>query len=143
MAASDRARAIVRQAGGVVVRDVGGAPRFLIVRARRHPAHWIFPKGHVEPGESAEAAAIREVREEAGVSSTPIAPLGAVEYADGARQIRAEYFLLRHGRFVGADEARETRWCGLDEALSLLTFDSTRDLLRAAHARLAAGPQGA
>ena len=141
--AASRPQAIVRQAGGIVVRDDGAAPQFLIVRARRNPAHWIFPKGHVERGETAEAAAIREVREEAGVTSTPIAPLGAVEYADGARQIRAEYFLLRHGRFVGADEARETRWCTLDEALALLTFDSTRDLLRAAPARLEHRAEGA
>jgi 8-oxo-dGTP pyrophosphatase MutT (NUDIX family) len=135
VALEDASRPIVAQAGGIVLREDPDAARFLIVRARRNPEHWIFPKGIVEPGETAEAAAIREVREEAGVAATPLAPLGAVEYADRARTVRVEYFLLRHQREVEADEPRETRWCRLDDALALLTFSSSRDILRAAHAR--------
>ncbi len=132
MASEDPSRPIVAQAGGIVLREDPDAPRFLLVRARRNPQHWIFPKGHLEPGETAEAAAVREVREEAGVTATPMAPVGAVEFEEGARTIRVEYFLLRHERDVAADESRETRWCAFDDALSLLTFPSSQDLLRAA-----------
>ena len=136
MAPEDTSRPIVAQAGGIVLREDPDAPRFLLVRARKHPEHWIFPKGHVEPGETAEAAAVREVREEAGVAATAMAPLGAVEYEDRARTVRVEYFLLRHERDVAADESRETRWCAFDDALELLTFPSSRDLLRATRGRV-------
>jgi diadenosine hexaphosphate hydrolase (ATP-forming) len=132
---------IVDQAGGIVLREDPAAPRFLVVRARKNPEHWIFPKGHVEPGETAEAAAVREVREEAGVAATPLAPLGAVEYEDRARTVRVQYFLLRHEREVAADESRETRWCAFDDAVALLTFPSSRDLLHAARQRAGRGAQ--
>lgn len=58
----------VRQAGAVAVRTDGPEPRFLVVTARRDPSHWIFPKGHVEPGEELDEAALRELEEEAGVT---------------------------------------------------------------------------
>ena len=132
MAPEHASRPIVAQAGGIVLREDPDAPRFLLVRARKNPEHWIFPKGHVEPGETAEAAAVREVREEAGVLATPLVPVGAVEFEDRSRTVRVEYFLLRHERDVAADEARETRWCAFDDALALLTFPSSRDLLRMA-----------
>lgn len=126
------AEAPVAQAGGIVVRTDGETPRVLLVRARRNP-HWIFPKGHVEPGESAEAAAVREVREEAGVEAEPLAPLGALELAHGGRRVRVEHFLLRHVRTVGEGEpARQPRWCAPGEAEALLTFESSRALLRRA-----------
>src|SRR4051812_19688096 len=63
----------VAQAGGIVFDVVEGQPRILLVTARRDPSHWIFPKGHVEPGEMADETARREVREEAGVDGETIA----------------------------------------------------------------------
>jgi 8-oxo-dGTP pyrophosphatase MutT (NUDIX family) len=57
---------LVRQAGAIVFRTDDQGLRFLIVRAKQNPADWIFPKGHIEPGESAAAAALREARERLG-----------------------------------------------------------------------------
>jgi diadenosine hexaphosphate hydrolase (ATP-forming) len=85
----------VAQAGGIVVRAEGAGARILLTRGRQNVLHWIFPKGHVEPGESSEAAARREVREEAGVEGSPVAHVGAIEFTAGGRPIRADYYLLR------------------------------------------------
>ena len=61
--------AFVDQAGAIIVSNGSdGAPLTLLVTAKRNPDHWVFPKGHVEPGETLEVAARREAEEEAGVS---------------------------------------------------------------------------
>ena len=45
-------------AGGIVVRLDDGVARFLLVTARRQPGQWVFPKGHIEPGETPYAIAL-------------------------------------------------------------------------------------
>lgn len=120
----------VAQAGGIVVRAEGSTARILLTRGRKDPRHWIFPKGHVEPGESSEAAARREVREETGVEGNPVAHVGAIEFTGGGRPIRVEYYLLRYERSVDGGEGRQTRWCTLSEAARLLTFEESRALLQ-------------
>ena len=62
-------------AGAVVIAD----GRVLILR-RSDREEWVFPKGHLEPGERPEDAAVREVREETGLEVTLSAPLGSTEY---------------------------------------------------------------
>ena len=54
-------------AGGIVYRRRGTIMEMLVVRARLEPHHWVLPKGHIEPGETPDACARREIREEAGV----------------------------------------------------------------------------
>ena len=67
-------------AGGIAYRVVEGLPQYLIVTAKKNPEHWVLPKGHIEPGETPEAAAIREVREETGVEAKITGLVGAVEF---------------------------------------------------------------
>ena len=72
----------VAEAGGIVVRsDDGGTPQFLVVTAKDNPTHWIFPMGHIEHGESAEDAAVREVLEETGIEATPRTYLGTTRFS--------------------------------------------------------------
>ena len=52
--------------GAIVCRKVKGEPRFLVIKNNRS-AHWSFPKGHIEPGETLEETAMREVLEESGL----------------------------------------------------------------------------
>ena len=54
-------------AGGVVYSAASGDVRYLVVRATSEDEEWVLPKGHIEPGETPREAAVREVREEAGV----------------------------------------------------------------------------
>lgn len=122
----------VHEAGGIVVRFDDGVPQILLVRARKNPEHWIFPKGHIEAGESAQEAAAREVREEAGIEGSPVVAVGALEFASDGDTVRVDHFLLEFVREIGGGEPREARWCTYDEALSLLTFAEARELLKRA-----------
>ena len=121
-------------AGGIVYRESGGAPEYLIVRARRDPAAWVLPKGHIEPGETPEACAVREVREESGCLATIVAPLGRIVFGP----VRTRVYLMRFEREVDAGEGRELFWGSAEEAGRLLTFGDTRALLARAHERVTA-----
>jgi 8-oxo-dGTP pyrophosphatase MutT (NUDIX family) len=124
---------VVEEAGAVVIDLDVRPPRVLLVTGKRNPQHWIFPKGHIDPGETAEQAARREAREEAGVDGRILAPAGDTEYHHGVQAIRVRYFVLaRAGRVPDAGEGRRMAWCTLPEALAQLTFENTRRVLRSA-----------
>ncbi|HEX6316901.1 MAG TPA: NUDIX domain-containing protein [Gemmatimonadaceae bacterium] len=121
---------MVPQAGAIVIRLDGVGPRILLVRARSDPNHWIFPKGHIERGESAPDAALREAREEAGVAASVIAGLGAIPpFQSNGEMVLVEYFLLRRESEVAAGEGREKVWLSPGEALRVLTHRDARMLL--------------
>ena len=120
-----------------MVRLDGKEPRVLLVTSKRNPKRWIFPKGHVEKGETAEAAALREAREEAGIVSKPVGPAGVLEFKFLGTGVRVEYFLALLKREAGPPEdGRERSWFSLDEALERLRFRNTRKLLRKAWKKL-------
>lgn len=110
-----------------------------------------LPKGHIEPGESPEAAALREVREETGYQTLRIAAdLGVrwveFDYPDsGDRCQRQEHYFLmclsdREREPLADGEAQFTRlWATIEEALEWLTFESERDVVRRAAEVLAGG----
>ena len=120
--------AIVHQAGAVVYRE-RGSREFLIVRARRTPEQWIFPKGHIEPGESAEDAALREAREEAGVIGRVIGPLSAIEFVFDGRPVRVQYFLVTAEGRALEHEAREQAWLPFDDARAHLSHADAQRVL--------------
>ena len=120
----------IEQAGGIVVRNDGDGLSVLLVRAKKDPALWIFPKGHIERGETAAAAALRETQEETGVQGALVAPLGEpLEFQSGAELVRVQYFLIRPITESPSPEGREKRWFALDEARRRLSFDNARRLL--------------
>ena len=136
-----------RSAGLIVVRETDGRREFLLVRSRRHGA-WGFPKGHLNPGESDEAAALRETAEEVGLTGLEIVPgFGeTLRYPlpDGTALKESVYLLARAApdsqpTSGDADEIAELRWAAFDRALALLTFDNSRELLRKAGDFLASG----
>jgi 8-oxo-dGTP pyrophosphatase MutT (NUDIX family) len=122
----------VAQAGAIAFRHGGEAPRFLVVTSKRSPGHWIFPKGHVEPGETAEAAALRELAEEGGVLGEVVGRVGASSFRAGGEEIEAVYFLVRAAGEASTTEGRARAWLTLDEARARLTFDDARALLETA-----------
>lgn len=124
----------IQQAGAVVVRLDGLAPLFLLVKARRDPTVWIFPKGHVEDGETAEQTALRETQEEAGVIGRILAPLGALEFESGGRPLHVEYFLVELLGDASWSERRPFVWGTYDETRARIEFQNARELLQKAHA---------
>lgn len=101
----------------------------LLVRAKRTPQTWIFPKGHVEAGETPREAALRETREEAGVEGVIVDHLAAMEFESPRGTVQVEYYLVAWTADVKSEEQRERRWCSVDEALELLAFDGAQDLV--------------
>jgi 8-oxo-dGTP pyrophosphatase MutT (NUDIX family) len=127
--------ASIEQASGVVVRRGNGkSPRYLIVTARRNPENWLFPKGHIEEGETPEQAAVREVREEGGVDGKVIGRLGEFTFKTDLGKICCEYFLIEYERDVKMQESRERKWCTYEEAVTILTFEQSRAALAASRA---------
>jgi 8-oxo-dGTP pyrophosphatase MutT (NUDIX family) len=105
-----------------------------------------LPKGHIEPDESPQQTALREVREEAGVS--PLALIGdlgdqVVEFDwKGQHYIRRElYFLLTmlpSTELNEPEEQFERLWLLWDDALAQLTFEAEREWVRRAQRAWAA-----
>ena len=111
----------------------------------------MLPKGHVEAGETVVQAAIRETREESGLTVGAVEPLGEISYVYSSRDRhggaltrifkRVHFFLMEH---AGGDPAAhdfeidEVAWLSLDEALACATYPSERALIAKAGTMLGA-----
>src|SRR5262245_52863542 len=118
--------------GGVVFRLTSEGPRYLLVEASGTRDRWVFPKGHVEDGETAAAAALREVWEEAGVRARTIRRLQRVEQKKEGDWISVVYYLMAYSGRKTALEDRRVRWLSFDEAIDKLDLGKSRRVLRSA-----------
>ncbi|HUR75836.1 MAG TPA: NUDIX hydrolase [Sporichthya sp.] len=125
-------------AGGLVVDRAGPVAQGALIGRldRRGRLLWSLPKGHLEAGESAEDAAIREVEEETGIRGHVLAKLGVIDFwfvAGGARIHKTvHHFLLEaeSGELSDADvEVDEVAWVPLDELPARLAYDTERKLM--------------
>lgn len=128
-------------AGAVVFRPTGKGPRYLLVEAAGRRGRWVFPKGHIETGETAGETALREVTEEAGVRALPIRRLRRIEQKQDGKSISIVYFLMAHAGRAAPLENRRTRWLAFDEAMEALDLEKSRRVLRSAD-RLIATAKG-
>jgi 8-oxo-dGTP pyrophosphatase MutT (NUDIX family) len=127
-------------AGGVVMNDSGEVVVIVPTRRAADGSKVLaLPKGHPDGKESPLQAALREVREEAGVDAEVVDSLGEVRYwyQRGGRRIAkvVEFFLLR---YVSGDlgdhdhEVEHARWVPAEEAVATLTYPGERDMVRRA-----------
>jgi 8-oxo-dGTP pyrophosphatase MutT (NUDIX family) len=114
---------------------------------------WQLPKGLVGRRESPEEAALREVREETGLTCVLVAPLETIEYwyfskGAGARvrfHKHVHFFLMRYERGDVREhdtEVNEARWFELDKAFRSLAFESERKVLERAREMISDGVGG-
>ena len=132
-------------AGGVVC-DQRDGDVMVAMCGRLKTGLWALPKGTPDNGESLEETALREVREETGLSVEITAPLGHIEYwfTRDAERIhkRVHFYLMRPcgGSFDDHDpEFDVVRWASATEALDTLTYPSEREVLQRAMSALDAG----
>jgi mutator protein MutT len=127
-------------AGGVAHRNVEGRIEVALISVGQGN-RWQLPKGIVDNGESTETAALREVREEAGIDTRLLSLIDKTEYwyHDKDRQVRFHkfvyfYLLLYESGEVADhdDEVNEARWVEIDEAIEILAFDSERKVVEKA-----------
>ncbi|HVW80047.1 MAG TPA: NUDIX hydrolase [Mycobacteriales bacterium] len=133
-------------AGGLVVDGTDMAARAALIGRldRRGRLRWSLPKGHVEAGETTEAAAIREVAEETGITGRVLAPLGTIDFwfvAEGRRIHKTvhHYLLMaQSGELSDEDiEVEEVEWVPITELADRLAYDDERRLIQAVPGLLA------
>lgn len=118
--------------------------RLLLIRRGRAPrlGQWSLPGGAQEVGETVFQAAVREVREETGLTVRPTAVVTVVDAItrDGEGRVEYHYTLIEvaadweAGEAACADDALEARWATVDEAASLVPWDETERVIRLAAA---------
>jgi 8-oxo-dGTP diphosphatase len=124
-------------AGGLIIDSSDrSAPRVLLVHRPKYN-DWSFPKGKLDPGETIEAAALREVEEETGLKCRIIRPLPSVRYqyrsrAGDARPKVVHYFLMEAiGGLIAVNmyEIDEACWCDVSDAMARLRYEHDKQLL--------------
>lgn len=137
MSATVRFARIELSAGGVIYRDAAGVGLQLLL-IRDSYGNWGFPKGHIEAGEDAAAAALRECREETGLRRLRLAgPLGTTDwyFHQGGALVHkfCDYFLVE---VTGEDTARPQRregiqaceWLSPTQLMQRITYDNARQI---------------
>ncbi len=119
--------------GAVVTRNDNGNIKYLLIRNKRS-AHWGFPKGHIEPGETKEETAVREVLEETGLN-IKILP-GFVKKSEYSIQGKIEksvsIFLAstcETNYKLQEEEIEECGWFDYSEALKTLNYENDKIIL--------------
>jgi mutator protein MutT len=129
-------------AGGVAIRADDSKIEVAIIQTATEK-RWQLPKGIVDPGETPDQAALREVREEAGINCEIISKLDTIEYwfvasYDGEKKRyhkNVHFFLMKYLNGDVADhdrEVAEARWVAINEAVEMLVFASERKLVEKA-----------
>jgi 8-oxo-dGTP pyrophosphatase MutT (NUDIX family) len=122
--------------GGVIFRVSGENAEVALVLVRGRA--WCLPKGGIDSGEDAPAAALREVREETGLNGTIVGKIGDISYwyylkGKKARvNKRVHFYLMQYEDGSTEDhdhEVDEARWFTVDEAVGRLTYKSERAIM--------------
>jgi 8-oxo-dGTP pyrophosphatase MutT (NUDIX family) len=114
-----------------VVRRHDGTLEIVVVH-RPEQQDWSFPKGKLEPGETSELAALREVREETGMTCRLLRFIGHTEYLDRkGRPKTVAYWVMaaETGSFAPNEEVDELRWLDLESAAPILSYPRDRELV--------------
>jgi 8-oxo-dGTP pyrophosphatase MutT (NUDIX family) len=122
-------------AGGAVYRIANDAVQYLLLKPKDGADEWLLPKGHIEDGEGHGEAALREVREEAGIVGRLCGFVARTDFKDANGKVDAKFYLIER---IGALEPRENRlikWHPFEDAVAALSFPESKLVLREAERR--------
>jgi 8-oxo-dGTP pyrophosphatase MutT (NUDIX family) len=122
---------VIQAAGGLIVRRRGVDLEIAVVHRPEHQ-DWSYPKGKLEPGETFEVAALREVHEETGMQCRLVRFIGHTEYIDRKGRPKAvAYWVMaaESGSFTPNVEVDELRWIPLADAARVLSYERDQELL--------------
>ena len=114
-------------AGCVVFRTDKRKRRYLIIRSSEDK-HWVLPKGHIEKKDkSLQAAALRELKEEAGLKGEIIPhPIALQSYTKKDEEVVIQYFVARMTGKTKPKEERAVKWVNAEKAMEKLSFKEAR-----------------
>lgn len=125
-------------AGGIVFKN----GQVLLTKHSQNK-HWSFPKGLIDPGQTSQQAAVREVREEGGVDAEIVGKVGYSKYVYTLNDEKifkvVTYFLMKYLKGDPKDhdwEVEEAGWYKPEDALKQLTFSQDKKLLQVALGKL-------
>lgn len=122
----------VKKAGAIITSHEDSAKILLLYRS--HHKDWSFPKGHIEPGEDSEAAMIREVEEETGLSVELQATLPPINYVHKTgKQVSMDmYHVVSNNdkQLKPEHDGDVLKFVPLEEVENLLTYDNLKEYFR-------------
>ncbi len=128
-------------AGAIILRDIGGELKIALAHHKNSEKEWVLPKGHVEPGETIEQAALREIHEEAGLVNVQlIHHLGTIRRqsikpnGDNIDKTIHYYlaYALGNSQLHDPPDQRfiEVGWFSPEKALELIPYETDRAFIK-------------
>lgn len=139
-------------AGGLVIDAVDGVAYCAVIARRNRGGRleWCLPKGHLEAGETAEQAAVREVAEETGIISQVVQHLATIDFWFAGHDRRVHkvvhhYLLMALGGELTIEndpdhEAEDVAWVDIDSLPSRLAYPNERRIVTMARDVLVGPP---
>lgn len=127
----------VFSAGGVVYKFENGKLKILLISTKEGKI-WALPKGLIEKGERPEKTALREIKEETGISGKIVDEIGETSYwfvMEGEKYFKTvKYFLVQYteGEITPQWEINSAEWFDPEEAMDKITFKTDREILKKA-----------
>ena len=118
---------------GAIIANPTDSNQILLIQ-HKNGKHWAFPKGHMEPGETEEQTALREIREETGLSVSLDTDFRTIVTYSPKEQVMKDvvYFAAVAQSTNTApqpEEVLQIQWCPLEAAIKQITFEGDRHVL--------------